>query len=1072
MKVTAICVGSVFDRDKYLSAVRLTESRIKKGEHVLLLPLGMAKRALKAENNTDFLYFLSKEYISECIAVPSDSLDIVFLSALRNHMKELKIPFTVIEPEEIPAPTDNMKKKADDWQFRSVLLNERIAGDIFGFAERFLSSDHVERVSEAIAGMLPKESFLCLRDTFLQEMYSEHVSIPQGYEKFFILCDSRKESSCWETYILNEFFPDAKELLETMPVTTLIPVHCRQAYVGYMIHQSKHVDECSGVMELCSVILDMLTARYITESKLTFANRELMDANENVARLQETDVLTGLRNSMGFMKDAQELLKHSKAAGIRITTVCVDLDRLGNINEIYGHLEGDIAIQMLAQIIADSVGKDALAARMGSDEFIVLFLENEEGNAAEQLVELLRNRLQTYNRISGKEYTLEANISSLTITPNGKMTVEDILDEAFTKKRMLKESRSNRRLVTLEPGTGGNEKEHGVVRDIMDENAFLYAFQPIVSARTGEIVAYEALMRTQQEPKLSPLTILKYATMDERLYDIELSTFNNVLRQAEQFKDALGDKKLFINSIPGHFLTDTDYKKLRRRYRDLFPNLVVEITEETEFENSTVDILRTRSGQDHFEVAIDDFGSGYSNMTNLLKFLPNYVKIDRTLIENVHEDPKKQHFVKNIIEFAHDNGFLALAEGVETDRELSAVVRMGIDLIQGYYTAKPSFVMVETIAAPIRDEIVRANFASLHELSKKIYLVNREKDLFLMQLAMEHYTGIILSQSELVLHGNPDLTAGISIKIKDGCNCRLRISNVRLGDLDHQPCIDIGKGASLTLILEGNNEFEGNGIHVPEDASLRLEGNGNLKICPILSDAYCIGADANSAFGRIESALSGTLELSAEGNHCVAIGGGRCQSGDGIRLTAGHYVLALAGDECVGIGCFTGETPLSITDVALEADARVGAGTVIGALRGRQNIEIRNTSLQIVGSGSCVTGIGTYHETSGSIRIDDTSIHMKFNGRKLFMMGGESGKLYISISTSDLELMAEGNMALGLGTIKKDSELRLIKTRLNVMMRVGDPTAIGVKKDMLLVVDVAHHMSVNDEDVDLYQLVE
>lgn len=1071
MKVTAICIGSVFDREKYLMAVRLTESRIRKGEHVLLLPLGMAKRAIKAEKNTDFLYFLSAEYISECITVSGDSMDAVFIEALRERMEELQIPFSVIRPEEIPAATENMKKKADEWQFKAVLLNERIAGDIFGFMERFLAADHVEQVSEAIAGMIPKESFMCIRDSFLQDLYSDQMTPPRSSEKYFILCDSRKESRCWESYTLEEMFPDAEQLLEATPVTTLIPIHCKQAYVGYMVHISRHVDEYSGVMELCSVILDMLTARYITERKLTFANHELLNANENVARLQETDVLTGLRNSMGFMKDAEDMLKRCKAAGQRITTVCVDLDRLGNINEIYGHLEGDIAIQMLAQIIADSVGKDVLSARMGSDEFIVLFPENEEGNAAEQLVELLRARLQTYNRVSGKEYTLEANISSLTITPDKKMVVEDLLDEAFAKKRMLKESRSGRRSMAHQDGIGINEKERGVVRGIMDENAFLYAFQPIISARTGEIVAYEALMRTQQAPKLSPLTILKYATMDERLYDIELSTFNNVLRQVEQFKNVLGDKKLFINSIPGHFLTDTDYKKFRRRYKDFLPNLVVEITEETEFETHTAEILRARSDQDHFEVAIDDFGSGYSNMSNLLKFLPNYVKIDRTLIENVHEDPKKQHFVKTIIEFAHDNGFQALAEGVETSRELSAVVRMGVDLIQGYYTAKPSFILAETIAAPVRDEIVRANVASVHELSKKIYLVNREKELFLIQLAMEHYTGIILSQSELVLHGNPDLTAGISIKIKDGCSCRLRISNVRLGDLDNQPCIDIGKGASLTLIVEGINEFEGNGIHVPEDASLRLEGSGSLKICPILSDAYCIGADSASAFGRIECAMSGALELSAEGNHCIAIGGGRCQSGDGIRLTAGRYDLALSGDECVGIGCFNGEVPISITDVALDAEARVGEGAVIGALHGRQNIEIRNAAIKIVGSGSSVTGIGTSYETGGSIRIDDASIRMKFNGRKLYMIGGESGKLYISVSTSDIELLAEGNMALGIGTLKQDSELRLIRSRLGVVMRVGDPTVIGVKKDMLLLVEVAQHMSVNDEDADLYELV-
>ncbi|MBR5420668.1 MAG: GGDEF domain-containing protein [Lachnospiraceae bacterium] len=1062
MKTIALIVGSIIEEASY-SLVNRIRKEYAGDAHIILLPVGIAKRAIRAENRADFLYFLEKQYADEVLVVPDDTIDLVFLSALRGRLKELDIPLRVLD--DLPVQ-EKITKEAKEWKLRSSHLIDVTMGKLFGVSEKFLAADHVEEISEAMGELLLTDSFICMRDSFLQDIFADRGPAPNSYEKFYVLADSRQPASTWDTYPLSEFFPDARETLDEFEFTTVIPVHCRQAYFGYLIHSSHELDEVCRALELLAVVLDLMISRYITEKKLSFANNELVNANENVQRLQETDVLTGLRNSVGFMREAKELLSHALVTGQRICTVCVDLDRLGNINEIYGHLEGDIAIQMLAQILLDSLRPGMLAARLGSDEFIVLMPADDMKDVSEEFSDHVKNRVQTYNHISGKEYTLEANISCLTITPNAKTGVEDILDEAFTKKRLLKDSRSSRRGSGLLASDNDDLQEHGVVRDIMDENAFLYAFQPIVSARTGEVVAYEALMRTQQEPKLSPLTILKYAGMDERLYEIELSTFSNVLRQVDHFKEDLEDKKIFINSIPGHYLTDEDYGKLKQRYGHLFSHLVVEITEETEFESCTADILRARSTADHFEVAVDDFGTGYSNMSNLLKFLPNYVKIDRTLIENVQEDPKKQHFVKTIIEFAHDNGFQALAEGVETSRELSAVVRMGVDFVQGYYTARPGFALSQTISSTIRDEIVRANFEGAHDLRKKVYLVNREKELFLMHLAMERYTSIILSQPELTLHGNPDFMAGLNIKIKENCNCTLRISNVRLGDNDHFPCIDIGRGASLTLILEGNNELEGNGIHVPEDSSLRLEGDGNLSITPVLSDAYCLGAAYDATFGHIECAMTGILALNAEGNHCVGIGGGRCQSGDGIRISSGRLDLIMAGTECVCIGSYKGEVPISITEADVNIEVRSAHGMAVGAFHGRQNIEIRDVSMEIVGSGSTVIAIGNAEETGGSIRVDCASIHLKGNGRTLYMLGCEGGKPDISVSKSNLDILVEGNRAVAMGSMKEDATLRLIETTVGIVMRVGEPMALGVAKDQLLVVAGTHHMSVNEKDSD------
>lgn len=1064
MKLTAVCVSSIFDKQRFMAANRLIRQRIAAGEHIILLPLAMAKRAIRAQERADFLYFLAGAGISESIAVVSDSIDEGFVAALKQKFESWNIPFSTINNTELGPATPEEEAYADKWLSESIIINENVASRIFSFSDEFLKSDSVENISTAVSSIIPENSFVCMRDSFLQDLYADRGACPTNYEKFYILADNRKQSRCWESFLAREFFPDAKKVLEQTPLTVAIPVHCRQSCFGYMLYLAQEPDVQCGVLEQCTVIMDMLIARYITERKLMFANHELVSANENVQRLQETDVLTGLRNSKGFMREAQEMLDKCIAAGKRISSVCIDVDRLGNINEIYGHLEGDIAIQMLAQIVMDSIHKGTIAARLGSDEFVVLSVIDDNGGKLEEFMELIKNRLLTYNRISGKEYTLEANMSALTITTDAKTTVEQILEESFARKRMMKESRYSRRANPSGNSEEYDEKERGAVRDVMDGNDFRYAFQPIVSAKDGSIVAYEALMRTGHESRISPLTVLKYATMDERLYDIELSTFTNVLHAMAEMGDGLKGRKIFVNSISSHYLNDADYMQLRHKYRDLFDKLVVEITEGTDLADESADILRSRSSEDGFEVAVDDFGTGYSNMSNLLKFLPNYVKIDRSLIENVQEDPKKQHFVKTIIEFAHDNGFLSLAEGVETGRELTAVIRMGVDLIQGYYTAKPEFKLAADIPEDIKEEIVKANIEDTHERAKKVYLATREKELFLMNLAMENYTGVIVSRPEMVIHGNSDFMAGMSFSIKDGCKCRMRISNVRLGDMGEHPCIEIGKGASLELVIEGNNIFEGNGIHVPEDASLKLSGNGNLTISPVQPSAYAIGSEFDSNFGHIECALGGTLMLNVDGNHCVAIGGGRCQSGEGIRISRGTINIVNAGTECVGIGAFSGEVPISMTSANISMEMRTAKGIAVGTIEGRQNIEIRNTSINIDGSGSILAGIGSYAETAGSVRIDDASVHIKFNGKKLYLLGGAAGRLFLGVSNTDLELTAEGNEAVCIGTMAEDGELKLLNSRLSIAMLVGKPVPVGINKDMLMIVGGSHRMNVNEEE--------
>ncbi len=253
-----------------------------------------------------------------------------------------------------------------------------------------------------------------------------------------------------------------------------------------------------------------------------------------------------------------------------------------------------------------------------------------------------------------------------------------------------------------------DEKEkadYSLVTQILDENLFDYHFQPIVKAENGEIYAYEALMRAKTSTLVSPLSIIKYATMQERLFDVERSTFLNVLRIVNEKKEVFGDAKVFINSIPGVMVSDGDLSDISTHLEKISDKVVIELTEEAELNDEDLMKLKQFYQKLNIDIAVDDYGTGYSNVSNLLRYMPNYVKIDHSLVGEIHNQPKKQHFVREIIDFCHDNDILALAEGVETSEELRTVIHLGADLIQGFYTSKPKAEIIPHIDEKKRNEI-------------------------------------------------------------------------------------------------------------------------------------------------------------------------------------------------------------------------------------------------------------------------------------------------------------------------------------------------------------------------------
>ncbi len=570
----------------------------------------------------------------------------------------------------------------------------------------------------------------------------------------------------------------------------------------------------------------------------------------------------------------------------------------------------------------------------------------------------------------------------------------------------------NHKLMSL----SDNEKaELEETERIIDENQFDYYFQPIVNAKDGEIYSYEALMRPKSSLKLSPLHILKYAGLVNRLPDIERGTFLNVLGIIDLRKSEFMGRYVFINSIPEAKLEAEDYRKVTKMLLKHADVAVVEMTEQSEIDDESLESLKERYKNMGVKMAIDDYGSGYSNVGNLLRYMPNFVKIDRSLLHEIHTSPKKRHFVREIIQFCHDNDILALAEGVETADELHTVILLGADLIQGYFTSRPAPEIIESIPDDIKQLIKRYNQEREEGIGQQVYLADSAERVLLDRLAPSGIKCIVVGANgngDVIVEGDPSVDSQIRIETRKGFCGRIILENSWLTSIKNKPCIDIGEENDITVVLIGDNKLDLGGIRVPESSKFTLSGDGRLEINLDDKDYYGIGNGVGLLHGELVFEQSGRLTVNSNGKTGIAIGSG---NGGIIRINSGQYRLNLQGDVAVGIGALYASTKLCIHDCDIGMEMTSARGTAIGNIGRSNDISLYKTSAKIFMSGIELVGIGTLDGETSKLSLKEASCFVNIKGERCSAVAALEGKSDIVVEQAAVRLTVEGKQSLGIG---------------------------------------------------------
>lgn len=444
---------------------------------------------------------------------------------------------------------------------------------------------------------------------------------------------------------------------------------------------------------------------------ITDLSRGIINTSTKFLRIMDmaSVELTGLYNRKAFNRICEDMFRAPARLG-HAALMMLDLDNLKKLNDVYGHDIGDRYIRETGHALRDGMTDHSVCSRLSGDEFMVLFYGYDSRAQLRRDLNNLQSRLRHASIVL-------PNGDSFAISISGGVAwyPEDGNDMASLKKyadfAMYQVKRSHK--------GGMQEFDIGVYNEaayesqiaqefeqMLAEERITYHFQPIFACN-GEPAAYEALMRPEMPNLRSPGTVMKLAKETGRLYDIEkLTMFHapEIFRQRQQ--SGLLDKNawLFVNSIASVCLVGEDVEEMHRRVNGIARNVVVEITEE---EALDLEMLHAKR---HPQIlsglyALDDYGSGYSNESNLIALDPDFIKIDISIIRGIDSDPNKQEIMRNIVSYAHQRGMQIVAEGVETAEELRTSRALGADLFQGYFLSRPG--AVPSMIAPAAKDILR-----------------------------------------------------------------------------------------------------------------------------------------------------------------------------------------------------------------------------------------------------------------------------------------------------------------------------------------------------------------------------
>lgn len=453
----------------------------------------------------------------------------------------------------------------------------------------------------------------------------------------------------------------------------------------------------------------LLTLSLSTYLMLASRNsRRLSLANRRVLELAQTDILTGLPNRAFFLSRLDEMNGQLGVRGLPFAILMLDLDRFKNVNDSLGHAAGDALLRQVAQRLKSALRATDVLARLGGDEFAVIQEAGEDQRACStELAARIAKLVSEPFLLPGHRVEIGTSIG-IAIAPDHGGDQEQLLKKADLALYRSKSAGRNCFTIYDEAMSAELEARNTLEGDLRDAIACCQLevhYQPFVDALSGERRGFEALVRWRHPVRglIPPDQFIALA--EETGLIVPLGEF--VLRRA--CTDAAGwpsDLMVAVNLSPIQFKEAELFETICQALADsgLPPQrLEIEITESVLLERGSENhAFMERLKQLGVELALDDFGTGYSSLSYLTAFPFDKIKIDKSFIRNLTQQPRSSAIISSIVTLARGLDMSVTAEGVETREEFERLKALGVNFAQGYLFGRPQPIERILLDAPVK----------------------------------------------------------------------------------------------------------------------------------------------------------------------------------------------------------------------------------------------------------------------------------------------------------------------------------------------------------------------------------
>lgn len=405
------------------------------------------------------------------------------------------------------------------------------------------------------------------------------------------------------------------------------------------------------------------------------------------------DSLTKLPNRRMVYNILENEILKSRKTGQLLALMFLDLDRFKEVNDGLGHEAGDILLKSVSERMAKCLENHNIVGRLGGDEFIIILSNLQEKCYADHISEKILNELSNPFFICNQLTYISASIG-ITFYPDDAKDIDTLVrnaDQAMYKSKNMGRNRFEHFTQSMHESAIVRMNIINDLHTAILKKQFRVYYQPIIDISTGCIVKAEALIRWNHPEKgfISPSEFIPVAEDTGLISKIGEWVFNEVLSQTKLLrKSYLNNFQISVNVSPAQF--KDDWIKLIDTPSTFGKGVIIEITEGLLIEktNEIRDQLLLFRNKG-LQIALDDFGTGYSSLAYLKKFDIDYIKIDKSFINDLENSLDNRALCEAIIVMAHKLNIKVVAEGVENTAQLEILKQIHCDYGQGYLWSKP-----------------------------------------------------------------------------------------------------------------------------------------------------------------------------------------------------------------------------------------------------------------------------------------------------------------------------------------------------------------------------------------------